>query len=96
MLEKKYKPVLLNIILKRIPNCDVYLFGSRAKRKNKSGSDFDLAIDAGQKINRSILFKIQDDIEESSIPVFVDLVDVHDVDTSFLKHIKKEWILWKM
>jgi len=42
-----------------------------------------------------ILAAIQDDLEESTIPLFVDLADIHNVSSEFLEEIKKDWIQWR-
>lgn len=93
-IETKYKPMLIEIIQKKLPNCRIWLFGSRARKSNKPGADIDLALDAGQIIDIHKLFDIKDEIEETSMPLFVDLVDIRNVDSEFLNQIKKEWIEW--
>ena len=94
-VDKKTKNKLLKVIHKHLPGCRVYLFGSRAKKTSKEGADIDLALDVGKKIDWKILGDIKDKIEETTIPVFVDVVDVNVVDNKFLEHIKTEWIEWK-
>ena len=49
-MEPHYKDELLVIIKKQLPNCKIWLFGSRARGTHKSGADVDLAIDAGRRI----------------------------------------------
>ena len=94
-VDLKTKNKLLKIIHKYLPECRVYLFGSRAKKTSKEGADIDLALDIGKKINWKVLGDIKDEIEETTIPVFVDVIDVNSVDKKFLEHIKTEWIEWK-
>ena len=93
--EQEYKKLLLSIIEKKLPHCKVYLFGSRARGGFLPGADFDLAIDAGNRLDMGIIYSIQDMIEESILPVFVDIVDVHNVSKEFLDEIKRDWIVWK-
>jgi predicted nucleotidyltransferase len=95
-LEDKYKKIIIDIIKKHLPSCKIYLFGSRARKQHKPGSDFDLAVDVGRKIGFYVTSAIKDEIEETSIPVFVDIVDVNDVSPDFLKNIAGEWIVWKI
>jgi predicted nucleotidyltransferase len=94
-VDQKTKNELLKIIHKHLPGCRVYLFGSRAKKIGKEGADIDLALDVGKKIDWKILGDIKEEIEETTIPVFVDVVDVNSVDKKFLEHIKTEWMEWK-
>ena len=91
----KFKDILLTIIEKYLPNCKVYLFGSRASKTNTPHSDIDLAIDNLTEIDISILGKIKDEIEESTVPFFVDVVDIHSVNDTMRKQILKHGKLWK-
>lgn len=95
MLADKYKFMLIEIINRYLPSAKIYLFGSRAKSSCDSGSDIDLALDAGKKIEIKVLLDIADAISESTIPYFVDLVDVRAVDEAFYASIKKDLIPWK-
>ncbi|KAB3534743.1 nucleotidyltransferase domain-containing protein [Alkaliphilus pronyensis] len=64
---------------------EVILFGSRAMRNYKKGSDVDLAI-VGENIDRKILRKISDDLnEEYPLPYFFDVVDYKDISNKDLK-----------
>ena len=92
---ERYKQILLEIILRHLPSCKIYLFGSRAQRKARPGSDVDIALDAGSKIDNRILMKIQNDIEDSVLPLFVDVVDLHSVKDDFKDFIKKDFVVWK-
>lgn len=88
------KTELINIIHKHLPGCKIMLFGSRARKTNRDGADYDIALDMGKKIPFTIMLHIENDIEESNIPVFVDVVDIHAVAKQFLFHITKDCILW--
>lgn len=70
------------------------LFGSRARGTQHEGADYDIAIDAGKKVERSIMLKIASDIDESRVAVFVDVVDVHEVSPTFLAAIEKDFVIW--
>jgi len=93
-METHYKSQLLSIINSQLPQCKVWLFGSRARKTHASGADVDLAIDAGRIVTWQEIFAIKEAISQSNIPVFVDIVDVGNVSEEFLKHIQKEWIEW--
>lgn len=54
MVEDRFKNLLLNIIINHLPDARIYLFGSRARDKNRSGSDIDIGIDLGEEINNEI------------------------------------------
>ena len=90
-----YQQELMAIIFKLIPHCKIYLSGSRARKSNRAGSDIDLALDANKKIDLSVLAKINESIEESKVPFFVDVVDLCSVDDDFKEKITKDMIPWK-
>lgn len=93
-IPERYKDQLLQIIRKHLPHCKVYLFGSRATGKEASGSDIDIALDMGSPISRQMMFKILDEIEETTIPVNVDLIDLQTASGEFKENILAEGILW--
>lgn len=92
---ERYKNTLIEIIHKRLPNCKIYLFGSRARGSNKTGADIDLALDSKSAIDLNIFYKIQDDIEETTIPLTIDLVDLYSASETLKNEVKKEGVLWK-
>lgn len=90
----KYKNELIAIINKHLPDAKIYLFGSRARGTHNLGSDIDIAVDIGVPINWSALGALKEDIVESNIPLFVDIVDINNVSEDMKKQIKKDGILW--
>lgn len=94
-LENKYKKNLLDIINKKVPNCKVYLFGSRARTDYQSGSDIDLAIESDRDLSLSDILDIKILIDQTEIPVFVDVVDLRTASDKLKEEIKKEGILWQ-
>jgi uncharacterized protein len=93
-VKASHKEELLRIIHKQLPNCKVWLFGSRATGKQGRGSDIDLALDNGTKITWSTITRMLMDIDETTIPMKVDLVDLHNVTDDFKEQVLKEGILW--
>ena len=93
--QERYKEILITIIEQHLPTCRIYLFGSRAIGTKREGSDADVAVDCGAKIDRDIVLKISSDIDESDLPIFVDLVDLHNVSPEMRQQILKEGIIWK-
>ena len=92
-LAKKYQEQLADIIIKHIPHCTIYLFGSRSTDKERPGSDADLALDSGKKIPHKTILQILIDIEDSTIPMSIDLVDLHSVSEKFKKEVLSEGII---
>jgi hypothetical protein len=54
----------------------------------------DVAIDAGMPIDLKIILRIKRDIDDSRIPVFVDVIDVHSVSDRMRKEIERDGIVW--
>jgi len=89
-----YRKVLVSIVHRHIPGCTVYLFGSRARGTHQIGSDIDLALDAQKVLDSGIIGNIKEDIEESTIPYFVDIVDFNNVGSEMKREITKDGIVW--
>lgn len=85
---------LVAIIRRHLPDVKLYLFGSRARSNYQQGADIDIALDGGGPLNRMVMAKINADIEESTIPIVVDVVDFYRVSDSMREEIIREGILW--
>jgi len=80
---------LLNVFAKYPEVKNVVIFGSRAKGTFTAGSDIDLAI-MDRLSNETLLWEIKQDLEESTLPYFVDLVGYHFLqDSKFKEHIDR-------
>ncbi len=67
---------IVEIVSKYLPNCRIYLFGSRAKGTARKNSDFDIAVDCSSKIPLSVMAKIEGELEELPTLKSFDLVDL--------------------
>jgi len=93
-MKKQDKETIIKIIKQLLPQSNIYLFGSRARKDNQPESDIDIAIDNNQKIDLYDLSIIKENIEESTIPFTVDIVDLNAVSDDLKKQILKDGILW--
>lgn len=67
----------------------VHIFGSRAKGTQKPGSDIDLAI-MNTGVSDTTIIKIKSELEDSSLPYFVDLVYFPKLKhPEFIDHIER-------
>jgi len=67
----------------------VVVFGSRAKGTFTVGSDIDLAI-MDRLTSEDVIRDIKRDLDDSTLPYFVDLVGYHLLqDTAFKEHIDR-------
>jgi predicted nucleotidyltransferase len=94
-MTENYKKTIVSIVTKLLPNCRIYLYGSRARQDHSEGSDIDIALDNNAPISWTILAKIREELEESTIPVTIDVVDVHAIDKEFHESIAQDWKIWK-
>lgn len=85
MSETKIKTQLKAIIRKYLKGDDykTFIFGSRATGQLSPFSDLDLGILGREKIPGHLLEKIREDLENSSIPYKIDVVDFNKVSPEF-------------
>ncbi len=94
-LKKSYQDQLTTIIHRHAPGCNIILFGSFARGDQERSSDIDIAIDCGQAISYQKIIAMQLDIDETTIPFKVDIVDVHNASEAIKESIYKQGIVWK-
>jgi len=93
-IKPEYKETIITIIKKHLPVCKIYLFGSRAKSTQDTQSDIDIALETKSEIDGYTMSLIKEEIEESTIPFFVDVVDFNTASKNLQKQILKERIEW--
>lgn len=89
-LSSRHKEKVLHILRQHLPDrkTKIYVFGSRARGTAKMKSDLDLAIDTGgERLDSSLLSRIKQDFEDSSLPFFIDLLDLNAVGLAFKARI---------
>ena len=72
----------------------VYLFGSWARGEATRLSDIDVAIDPPTPLPRGTLARLREQLEESSVPYHVDVVDLSRTDPEFRRRVLAEGVLW--
>jgi predicted nucleotidyltransferase len=72
----------------------VYLFGSWARGEARRLSDIDVAIDPATPLPRGTLARLREQLEESSVPYHVDVVDLSRTDPAFRRRVLAEGVLW--
>lgn len=95
-LDLKHRQQLLGIIRQYLsdPEFRVFVFGSRVKGNSQKFSDVDVGIEGSRPVEQKIMYKIKDELEESDLPYFVDVVDFAVADPSFTKKAgeKREYL----
>ena len=79
--------IVLGIIKKHVPDCDVLAFGSRSKWTNRETSDLDLAVVGKSRTSIRVMSNMKHDFMESDLTFRVDVVDYNAVSASFMKII---------
>lgn len=72
----------------------IFLFGSRARGDASSVSDFDVAILSDEPLPREVLSRIRESLEESRLPVTVDLVDLTAAPATLRARVFEEGREW--
>lgn len=93
-VKQRYRDELVSIIHRYIPRSAIYLFGSRARGGHTATSDIDVAIDAGGRIDYALILKILRAIDETSIPMTVDIVDLFTASEQLKKEVMGEGVKW--
>jgi predicted nucleotidyltransferase len=75
--------IVCNILSRIVPEHEVWVFGSRARRSAKTYSDLDLAIIGAGPVSLALMGELSEAFEESALPFKVDLVDWASTSDSF-------------
>ncbi|HEY8270626.1 MAG TPA: nucleotidyltransferase domain-containing protein [Pseudobdellovibrionaceae bacterium] len=70
----------------------VWIFGSRARGDFKEFSDLDVLYQAEVPLPPGLLSRIKEDLEESRLPIKVDLVAKEELASSYLENVSKDLI----
>ncbi|HEX3864263.1 MAG TPA: nucleotidyltransferase domain-containing protein [Stellaceae bacterium] len=74
----------------------VWLFGSCARDDTRQHSDIDIAVLPRAELSDSFFAELAADIEESTIPYDVDLVDLRTADPALVEEVRREGIRWRV
>lgn len=83
---------LLDLIMRHLPNVEVWAFGSRVKWTARSNSDLDLVAFARPE-DEGRVSRLKEALEESSLPFRVDLLVWDKIPESFQKNIRDRYVL---
>ena len=88
--------LLKAIVLRHSPKqWRVFVFGSTARRQRQENSDIDIGFYGKTKLSADVIYKIRQEIEESSIPYHVDLVDFFGKPQAFQKLALQNKLVWQ-
>ncbi|WP_051341540.1 nucleotidyltransferase family protein [Azospirillum halopraeferens] len=72
----------------------VYLFGSCARGAPRPYSDIDVAIEPLHPLPPALLATLAEDLEDSTVPYFVDVVDLSTASPGIRRAVTEEGIEW--
>ena len=90
-LESTHLEIVLKILGKHVPECTVWAFGSRVKGDAESYSDLDLAIISDEKLDRKLIYRLEEAFEESELPFRVDVLDWNAISEGFREVISTQY-----
>ncbi|MBU1308056.1 nucleotidyltransferase domain-containing protein [Rheinheimera muenzenbergensis] len=92
-LAPQHLQILQSILQQHVPGVTVWAFGSRVNGNAKPHSDLDLVLKAASAIPQRQLFALQDALEESDLPIKVDVLDWQLISPEFQQHILKRYLV---
>lgn len=82
-LESSYLEMIKQILVQHVPDCEVWVFGSRVTGQARKYSDIDLLLIGKEKLDWHGIEALRDAFAESDLPYMVDLLDWYDLSDSF-------------
>ena len=81
------------ILAEHVPECEVRAFGSRTTWTARDYSDLDLAVVGEGPVDWRTLGRLKEALEESDLPMRVDVLDWHAISESFREVIERDYVL---
>ena len=95
-INPKYKAEVIHAVEYHYPQAKIILFGSRAWGNPKEGADIDIAIDnGGQPVHPREVVRMRATMENLTMPLMVDIVDLNSIDKDFKELILTKGVVWK-
>ena len=94
-LSPKHRAILEEIIVRYLPNVEVWAYGSRVKGEGHDSSDLDLVL-RGPGLNEigfDVLGKFKVAVRESSIPILVEARDWARIPERFQREIERDYVV---
>lgn len=75
--------IVSKLLLKHLPDKEIWAFGSRATGKARQYSDLDLAVISNEPLSITVSAALAEDFTESDLPWKVDIIDWATTSESF-------------
>lgn len=83
--------LLKELITQYVPECEIRVFGSRIHGTAKSYSDIDIALKCSNPIDRQTMNRLKEALQESTLPIRVDVLDWYSISKEFREVIEKKF-----
>ncbi len=90
-IKPQYLQILLDIFNNYCPNAEIWAYGSRIHGEAHEASDLDLVVKSFNDVNKS-LSELKELINDSDIPIIVDILEFDKIPLSFQKEIEKDYV----
>lgn len=91
-LKPRYLDMLLEIFRNYCPNAEIWAYGSRISGEAHEASDLDLVVKSFNDSSKNI-YELKELVNNSDIPIIVDILDYNNIPESFQKEIEKNYIV---
>lgn len=85
--------LIKDILKKRVPEIEVWAFGSRVNYTAKDSSDLDIVLVSEDSVPFSLYSQLKTDFSESDLPIIIDIVNWTDIDKDFRSVIKQKYVI---
>ena len=85
--------IVRRILLRHVPEHDVWAFGSRARGRAKPYSDLDLAVVGDRPLPLAVSAALAEEFSESDLPWKVDIVDWATTGEAFRRIIEESKVV---
>ncbi|GHU59568.1 hypothetical protein FACS189444_5090 [Spirochaetia bacterium] len=90
-LTEEERSIVLKILKRFVPDCEVRVFGSRFKGTAREYSDLDLAVCGQEKQPKGVIDDMRYDFQVSDLPFRVDIMDYHALSPEFKRIVDREY-----
>lgn len=90
-IKPQYLQILLDVFKNYCPDAEIWAYGSRINGEAHEASDLDLVVKSFNDENKS-LSVLKELINDSDIPIIVDILEFDKIPLSFQKEIEKDYI----
>jgi predicted nucleotidyltransferase len=96
-LPERYRQTLLELLQACLPDAEVWAYGSRINGKSHATSDLDLVLRNPENLEKSFFldsFKLKSAIQESTLPILVDVLDWARIPDTFKEEIQRAHVVF--